>query len=405
LRLLAGRSTEFLVPWWGSREFELAEQWLKGREVEDVRDAVAASMAARLGGGQAILLDSGRAALHLALAVAGVGEADRVGLTAYSCGGVIRPVVAVGATPVLVDIDDELNMDLASVVEAHRLRRLSAVVLPHLGGVWSRHADEIVSWARDEGITVVEDVAQSTGLAHAGTSAGALGDMAITSTGRGKPLFGAAGGALITRSPEASARAHALLQAPRPRHDVALRLREFLRRYPASAAARRRADFRSRLSPPIARRGPVPQVGETLPAAMSTVDAALAQEQLARLDEQMALRREAAARWVGLLEPLFVQGLEHAPLEGTASKFWVSAATPRGHRAVDSLRAAARHEGVEVEFLYTPLNLRAGFASAIALPTPNTERRWRHTFSLPVRPGLTNSDWHRMAAVATRAAG
>lgn len=401
--LLTGRATEFLVPWWGSREFELAQQWLGGDEVEDVREQVTAALVARLGGGEGLLLDSGRSALRLALEVAGVGVGHRVALTAYSCDGVIRPALDVGATPVLVDVDDELNMEFASVVEAHRRHGLSAVVLPHLGGVWSRRAPAIASWARENDITVIEDVAQSTGLTHDGVAAGALGALAITSTGRGKPLFGTAGGALVVRSAEHLARAQALIRPSRSRDHVAARLRGFIRRYPPSGAGRRRADFRSRLPAPMA--GPGLTRLETLPARMSKIDAAIAFAQLGRLDEQIALRREAAARWTELLQALITRGLEHAPLDGTASKFWVSAGAEEGHRVVDALRAAARAGSVEVEPLYTPLHLLPEFSSAAVVPTPTTDRRWRHTFSVPVRPGLTKADWRRIAATARAAAG
>lgn len=111
-----------------------------------------------LGGGHATAVQTGTAALHLALLALGVGAGDRVILPTYVCAAVLHAVRYVGARPVLADVSPETgNLDPRDV--RRRLGpRTRALIVPHMFG---RPAPlgELVRL----GVPVVEDCAMALG--------------------------------------------------------------------------------------------------------------------------------------------------------------------------------------------------------------------------------------------------
>src|SRR6185503_8525404 len=90
-----------------------------------------------IGGGRAVAVHTGSAALHLALLGLGIGAGDRVVLPSYTCAAVLNAVNYVHAFPILADVLPETaNLDPDDV--RVRLRAgTKAVIAPHMMG---RHA-------------------------------------------------------------------------------------------------------------------------------------------------------------------------------------------------------------------------------------------------------------------------
>jgi dTDP-4-amino-4,6-dideoxygalactose transaminase len=113
-----------------------------------------------LGAPGAVALNSGTAALHVALAVLGVGSGDEVITTPMTFCSCVHVIGHLGARPVLVDVEpDTLNISPNLVREAVTAR--TRVILPvHLYG-HPADMDALLDIARDRGLAVVEDAAHA----------------------------------------------------------------------------------------------------------------------------------------------------------------------------------------------------------------------------------------------------
>ncbi len=156
---------------------------------------------------------NGTDALELALRAVGVGPGDRVATVANAGGYTSTAALALGATPVHVDIDAGLTldpMDLARALdEGHDLK---AVVVTHLYG---RLADVagIRRVLADRPIALIEDCAQAHGAARGGVRAGGWGDLATFSFYPTKNLGALGdGGAVVTDRDELADRVTRLRQ-------------------------------------------------------------------------------------------------------------------------------------------------------------------------------------------------
>jgi dTDP-4-amino-4,6-dideoxygalactose transaminase len=144
-----------------------------------------------------LLCGSGTYAVELGLRALGVGAGDEVILASYDYPGNIHCVYAVGATPVLVDIDpDNWNLSLDAVREALG-PATKAVLASHLhGGVVAMR--ELMELAGERDVAVLEDAAQCPGATVQGKLAGTWGDAGVISFGGSKLLTAGRGGALLS---------------------------------------------------------------------------------------------------------------------------------------------------------------------------------------------------------------
>ncbi len=158
------------------------------------------------GVGYALPCASGTFAVELALRALKVGPGDEVILAAYDYGGNFLCIHAVGARPVLVDVDPG-NWNLAVEELAAAVGPATrAVVVSHLhGGVVPMR--EVMALAAAHGLKVIEDAAQAPGAVVQGRRAGTWGDAGILSFGGSKLLTAGRGGALLTRHADVYQRA------------------------------------------------------------------------------------------------------------------------------------------------------------------------------------------------------
>jgi dTDP-4-amino-4,6-dideoxygalactose transaminase len=142
-------------------------------------------------------VESGTAALKLALQALGIGPGDEVILPVNTYIATALAVSHSGATPVLVDNDESYLIDV-SQLESAISPRTKAIVPVHLYGQAVR-MQPIVALARKRGLKVIEDAAQAHGALCEGRRAGSIGDVGCFSFYPGKNL-GALGdaGALVT---------------------------------------------------------------------------------------------------------------------------------------------------------------------------------------------------------------
>ena len=150
----------------------------------------------------AIGVNSGTSALHLALLAAGVTPGDEVITVPFTFVATVAAIEYAGARPVLVDVEPEfLTMDPAKL-EAAITPRTKAIIPVHLFGQ-PADMDPILAIARKHGLVVIEDACQSHGADYKGRRCGSMGQLGCFSFYPGKNLgaYGE-GGAVVTSDPE-----------------------------------------------------------------------------------------------------------------------------------------------------------------------------------------------------------
>jgi dTDP-4-amino-4,6-dideoxygalactose transaminase len=158
------------------------------------------NLAAFVGVRYAVGLNSGYHALHFSLLSAGVGPGDEVITVGHTFVATVSAIVHCGATPVLVDVRDDYNMDPA-LLEKAITPKTKAVIPVHLNG---RVCDmeRVMTVANQRGLAVIEDAAQALGATYKGRRAGSFGATGCFSFYPFKILGGFGdGGAITTNDP------------------------------------------------------------------------------------------------------------------------------------------------------------------------------------------------------------
>ena len=144
------------------------------------------------------LLSSGTAALTVGLASAGVGAGDEVILPTFTFVASFEAVLALGAVPVLADVDDTLTLDPQAVKNA--ITKRTRVVMPvHMCGAMA-DLGKLQQICREHGLLLFEDACQAIGGSYAGKPLGSIGDMGCFSFDYVKTITCGEGGALITNN-------------------------------------------------------------------------------------------------------------------------------------------------------------------------------------------------------------
>jgi len=320
---------------------------------------------------------SGTDALWLALAALRIGPGDAVVTTPFSFFATVSSILRAGAVPVLADIDPAtFNLSPAAVEETLKqspvgASRIAAVMPVHLYGQCA-DMDTFGRLAGAYDLKVVEDAAQAFGAAWNGVRAGALGDAAAFSFYPTKNLSAMGDAGMVTTG-----------SATTDERVRMLRTHGMRRRY-----------FHD-------------EIGWN--ARMDTIQAAVLEVKLMRLDAGNARRRELAA----LYDSLFRQaGLAAEKLTDGVVLPWTD---PRAehvfHQYViraprrDALRAFLTEEGIGSE-IYYPLPLHQqeslAFLGYKRGDFPESERAADEVLALPIYPELREDEVETVVSAIRR---
>ncbi len=148
----------------------------------------------------AVGLNSGYDALHMSLRAAGIARGDEVIVPAHTFVATCSAVVNVGATPILVDVAEDFNIDVEKI-EKVISKRTKAIIPVHLNG-YMADMPSIMKIAKKHDLLIVEDACQSLGSSINGKRAGAWGLTGCWSFYPFKILGGYGdGGAITTDDP------------------------------------------------------------------------------------------------------------------------------------------------------------------------------------------------------------
>jgi dTDP-4-amino-4,6-dideoxygalactose transaminase len=340
--------------------------------------AFEAAFAERCGVRHAIGVMSGTAAMLLGLKALGVGPGDEVVTVANSDVPTTLAILHAGARPVYAEIDaDSFNLDPAAL-PAHLGPRTKAILPVHLYGV-PAEMDAIVEIARAHGAAVLEDAALATGATYGGRPVGGWGDVGAFSTAPAKVLGGIGSGGVITTDDDAL-------------HARVLRLRHY---------------GRERSAYPDPSREPAEMPGATIEVGynerLDTVQAAVLLVRMARLDDDLEVRRAHHARYLGRFAGTAVR-VQAAPAHAAPAWRVVVVRVPDRDRVYGELRRA----GIEVTLPYLPANHLDACTRDLGYrpgDLPVTEAFCDTMLALPSHPFLTAAQVDEVADALLAAIG
>lgn len=163
-------------------------------------DQFEAEWSAKVGVKHSIAVTSGTAALICGLAGMGIGPGDEVIVPGYTFMATANAVLAVGAVPVIAEIDESLGID-ASDVEMKITPRTKAVIPVHMCGL-PANMDALLAVTRKHNVKVLEDACQADGGSYRGRRLGSIGDAGGFSFNHFKIISCGEGGAVTTDDEE-----------------------------------------------------------------------------------------------------------------------------------------------------------------------------------------------------------
>lgn len=341
----------------GEREVELVAEAVRSGWVSSIGEYVTAfedELASRCGVAHAIATSNGTTALHLALAVAGIGPEDEVIVPSLTFVATAAAVRYLGASPVFAE-SDAAHWCLDPTDVASRITpRTRALVAVDLYG-HPADMDALAEIATEHDLVVVEDAAEALGAVYRQRLAGGLGTLGVLSFYGNKLITTGEGGAVLTDDAALAERARLLRDHAMDPH----------RRYWHAEIG-----FNYRIT---------------------NMQAALGVAQLERLDEFLAKKREIAAVYrAGLQDVPGVTLQEEA--EWATSSWWMTTLRiePNGGVGRDELAARLRADGVDSRPAFVPLHLLPHLRQDGALPV--AEAVGSEGLSLPSSTSLTASE-------------
>jgi len=348
-------------------------QYIMGPEIGALEQALAEYTGVR----HAIACSSGTDALLLALMAYGVGPDDAVFTTPFTFIATAEVVALLGATPVFVDIDPRtFNIDpekLEQAIQAvkqndPRLHPLpaasqSAVLTPKgiipvdLFGLPADY-DRISAIARENGLFVIEDAAQSFGAEYQGKKAGALADIACTSFFPAKPLGGYGDGGMCFTDDDT--------------------LADLMRSIRIHGQGSDRYN----------------NVRVGINGRLDSLQAAILLAKFSLFPEETILRQQAAGRYSALLAQNESFVLPYVP-DGYLSVWAQYSILARDNAHRSAIQTALQKEGIPTMVYYPkPLHVQDAFASLGYRPDdfPVSDDCARRIFSLPMHPYLKEDD-------------
>ena len=320
-------------------------RYVLGDEVVAFEEEFADYVGVRFGIG----VGSGTEALHVSLLACGVGPGDDVITVAFTAGATVAAIELCGATPVFVDVDPESFTIDSKKLEAAITSKSKAVVPVHLYG-HPADMDAVASIAREHGLYVIEDCAQSHGASFKGRQTGSLGDMGAFSFYPTKNLGALGDGGMVVCDDST------LADRARMQRQYGWRERDI-------------SEFAG------------------LNTRLDELQAAVLRVKLGHLEEDNSRRRKLASLYSELLSSAQLE----LPKEGRYVRHVYHQYVVRSQTR-DALKAYLRERGVETQIHYpVPVHLQPAYQGRLGRNDTllATEQLCREILSLPLHPHIT----------------
>jgi pyridoxal phosphate-dependent aminotransferase EpsN len=326
-------------------------------------EAFESAVALRVRREHAVALNSGTAALHLALQILGIGPGDAVLCPTLTFAASANPICYLGAEPIFIDSEPRTwNMDSELLEEALQSRNdIKAVIVVHLYGQCAE-MERILDLCQSYDLPLIEDAAEALGASYRGRPAGSMGAFSFISFNGNKIITTSAGGMLLADDPASID--HARYLATQAREPVA--------HYEHKAVG---YNYR-----------------------MSNLLAGLGVSQLADLDRRIAARRSHFEAYREALSAL--PGIEFMPIaEPAAANHWLTCMTVDPVAAGvsrDDLLAALEANDIEARPIWKPLHLQPVFKDKTCFGGALSAGLFERGLCLPSGSSLSNEARQRV---------
>ena len=155
------------------------------------------AFAEKMGVKYAYACNSGSAAVHIAIAAVNPNPGDEIITTSVTDMGALTPIVYQGAIPVFADVDPKTLNVTAETIGAVLSEKTKAIIVTHLFGN-PCEMGAIMKLANERGIPVIEDTAQSFMATVDGEKVGTIGAIGAFSFQQGKQMTTGEGGIVVT---------------------------------------------------------------------------------------------------------------------------------------------------------------------------------------------------------------
>ncbi len=314
-------------------------------------------------------LNSGTAAIHLALIMAGVTRGDEVFCQSFTFSASANPILYLGAKPVFIDSEsDTWNMS-PKILEAAIRDRLEkgkkpkAILVVDSYGMPAKW-DELVAIAKKYSLFLIEDAASALGSTYKNKKCGTFGDIGILSFNGNKIITTSGGGVLVVKTKEIKDKAVFF----------ATQSRDNAPHYQHS------------------------EIGYNY--RMSNIVAGIGRGQIEVLDAHIALRRAMHDFYVDYFKEIESVKVFTEPNSDYFSNHWLSTilVNPEqtGGKTREDLRLAFDAANIESRPLWKPLHLQPIFANDPYYGGSLSESIFNNGLCLPSGSNLTNEDRGRI---------
>lgn len=322
------------------------------------------------GAGHAIAVSTGTAALHLSLEAAGIRAGDEVLLPTTTFTATAEAVTYLGARPVLVDVDSAtMNIDLEDA--ARRITQKTRAIIPvHLGGQ-PCDMDEIHALAEMHGLRVIEDAAHALPSEYKGKRIGQVSEFTCFSFYATKTLTTGEGGMITTDNSDAADRMRLMRL-----HGIE---RDAWKRYRADGSwfyEVQESGFKYNIT---------------------DIQSAIGLVQLPKCDAMRDAREAIAWRYSDAFSASEEFMLPAIANDRSTSWHLYILRLRLDRLTIDrnAFVEALHHRGISCSVHFIPLHLHPYYRRALGCQPgdfPNAEREYRSCFSLPIFPGMTESE-------------
>lgn len=300
----------------------------------------------------AIAVNTGTAALHLALCAADIKSNDEVILPSFTFVATAEIVVMAGAKPVFVDIDPATYTISPSEIEKAITKRTKAIIPVDIYGL-SADMQSIKKIAEKHALAIIEDAAQAHGATYKGKAPGAFSDAACWSFYASKNMTTGEGG-MITTNNDALAEKTRLMRSHGEKEKYCSLM-----------------------------------LGHNY--HMPEIQAAIGCVQLEKLPKFIAKRRENAKKLTEILRKTDRLQLPTVPKNYEHGWYLYTVRLKNAKRKErDKIIEELRKKGIDAAAIYmNPVHLMPYYRQFGNYKLPETEKAADEVFSLPVHPGVT----------------
>ena len=369
----------------------LSPPHLCGKEEEYIQDAITKNWITSIGDNvtgfekdvpqyleqeiSAIALNSGTAALHLALILLNVKPGDYVICQDLTFAATVNPVVYLGAKPVLIDSEySTWNLSpffLEKAIEAciQKGNKPKAIVWVNLYGM-PASINEIKAIAQKYNIALLEDAAESLGSVYSGKKCGTFGDLSVISFNGNKVITTSGGGMLLSKNQKQIEKA----------------------RFLATQARDKKPYYQHS------------EIGYNY--ALSNICAGIGRGQMTVLPQHVEQRRKNNAYYRKHLSDVEGISFQTEPNADFYSNYWLTSILidPEKTNGItrEDIRLALDQENIESRPLWKPMHLQPVFADCPYYGNGASEDLFNKGLCLPSGSSLTEDDLARVVEVISK---